>query len=94
MGKYQGIRLELTHSPYMPAMRLGKAADTHAYLMMSEQPWRCFALILSFTNAYHHLRVLMYDHSGGVVSPLFDIHREPNLFSHIIAHQEKRLLLY
>ena len=34
---------ELTHSPYMPVMRLGKAADTHAYLMMSEQPWRRFA---------------------------------------------------
>jgi len=51
--------------------------DTHAYLMMSEQPWRHFALILSFTNAYRHLRVLMYDHSGGVVSPLFDIYQEP-----------------
>ncbi|KAG1836838.1 hypothetical protein DFJ58DRAFT_734722, partial [Suillus subalutaceus] len=51
-----------------PAMRLGKAPDTHAYLMMSEQPWRRFSLILSFTNAYRHLRVLLYDHSGGVVS--------------------------
>ncbi|KAG1793575.1 hypothetical protein EV424DRAFT_1354144 [Suillus variegatus] len=86
-AKWGNIRVsgELTHSPYKPAMRLGKAADTHAYLMMSEQPWRRFALILSFTNAYRHLRVLLYDHSGGAVSTRFDIYQQPDLFSHIIA---------
>jgi hypothetical protein len=86
-AKWGNIRVsgELTHSPYKPAMRLGKAADTHAYLMMSEQPWRRFSLILSFTNAYRHLRVLLYDHSGGVVSTRFDIYQQPDLFSHIIA---------
>ncbi|KAG1745487.1 uncharacterized protein EDB91DRAFT_1246361 [Suillus paluster] len=85
--KWGNIRVsgELTHSSYKPAMQLGKAADTHAYLMMSKQPWRCFALILSFTNQYHHLRVLMYDHSGGAVSTHFDIYDQPDLFSHIIA---------
>jgi hypothetical protein len=86
-AKWGNIRVsgELTHSPYKPAMRLGKAADTHAYLMMSEQPWRRFSLILSFTDAYRHLRVLMYDHSGGAVSAPFDIYKQPDLFSHIIA---------
>lgn len=86
-AKWGNIRVsaELTHSRYQPAMRLGKAADTHAYIMMSEQPWRRFALILSFTNKYRHLRVLMYDHSGGVVSPRFDIYTQPNAFLHIIA---------
>ncbi|KAG2358665.1 hypothetical protein BDR07DRAFT_1489173 [Suillus spraguei] len=86
-AKWGNIRVsgELTHSPYKPAMRLGKAADTHAYLMMSEQPWRRFSLILSFTDAYRHLRVLMYDHSGGAVSTRFDIYQQPDLFSHIIA---------
>lgn len=86
-AKWGNIRVsaELTHSRYRPAMRLGKAADTHAYIMMSEQPWRRFALILSFTNKYRHLRVLMYDHSGGVVSPRFDIYTQPNAFLHIIA---------
>ncbi|KAG2100475.1 uncharacterized protein F5147DRAFT_777034 [Suillus discolor] len=87
LAKWGNIRVsaELTHSRYRPAMRLGKAADTHAYIMMSEQPWRCFALILSFTDEYRHLRVLMYDHSGGAVSPRFDIYKQPDIFSHIIA---------
>ncbi|KAG1776680.1 hypothetical protein EV702DRAFT_1198050 [Suillus placidus] len=81
---------DIKHKPDLvlsdnPAMRLGKAADTHAYLMMSEQPWRCFALILSFTDEYCHLRVLMYDHSGGAVSPRFDIYKQPDILSHIIA---------
>ncbi|KAG1883998.1 hypothetical protein F4604DRAFT_1677165 [Suillus subluteus] len=49
------------------------------------RPWRRFALILSFTDEYCHLRVLMYDHSGGAVSPRFDIYKQPNIFSHIIA---------
>ncbi|KAG1886286.1 hypothetical protein F4604DRAFT_1675922 [Suillus subluteus] len=86
-AKWGNIRVsaELMHSRYKPAMRLGKAADTHAYLVMSEQPWRCFALILSFTDEYRHLRVLMYDHSGGAVSPRFDIYKQPDIFSHIIA---------
>lgn len=86
-AKWGNIRVsaELTHSHYRPAMRLGKVADTHAYLMMSEQPWRRFALILSFTDEYRHLRVLMYDHSGGAVSPHFDIYTQPDIFSHIIA---------
>ncbi|KAG2157307.1 hypothetical protein DEU56DRAFT_905962 [Suillus clintonianus] len=86
-AKWGNIRVsgELTHSTYKPAMRRGKAADTHAYLMMSEQPWRRFALILSFTDSYCHLRVLMYDHSGGAVSTPFNIHTQPDLFSHIIA---------
>ncbi|KAG1800624.1 hypothetical protein EV424DRAFT_1352081 [Suillus variegatus] len=71
-AKWGNIRVsaELTHSRYRPAMRLGKAADTHAYLMMNE---------------YHHLRVLMYDHSGGAVSPRFDIYTQPDIFSHIIV---------
>ncbi|KAG1845211.1 hypothetical protein F4604DRAFT_1978525 [Suillus subluteus] len=87
LAKWGNIRVsaELTRSRYKPVMRLGKAADTHAYLVMSEQPWRCFALILSFTDEYHHLRVLMYDHSGGAVSPRFDIYKQPDIFSHIIA---------
>ncbi|KAG0698459.1 hypothetical protein DFH29DRAFT_1002833 [Suillus ampliporus] len=86
-AKWGNIRVssELTHSSYKPAMWLRKAADTHAYLMMSGQPWRRFTLILSFTNQYHHLRVLMYDHSGGAVSIHFDIYDQPDLFSHIIT---------
>ncbi|KAG1875995.1 hypothetical protein C8R48DRAFT_768838 [Suillus tomentosus] len=73
------------YSPYKPAMQLGKAADIHAYLMMGKQPWRRFVLILSVTNAYRHLRVLMYNRSDGAVSTHFDIYQQLNLFSHIIA---------
>ncbi|KAG2156557.1 uncharacterized protein EDB93DRAFT_1247266 [Suillus bovinus] len=86
-AKWGNIRVsgELTHSTYKPTTQLGKAADTHVYLMMSEQPWRCFVLILSLTDQYRHLRVLMYDHSGGAVSTHFNIYSQPDLFSHIIA---------
>jgi hypothetical protein len=41
---------ELTYSQYMPAQQIVKAADTQAYLLFSNQPWRRFAFILSFTN--------------------------------------------
>ncbi|KAG1739738.1 hypothetical protein EDB19DRAFT_1828732 [Suillus lakei] len=87
LAKWGNIRVsaEITHSQYQPTMQLGKVMDTHAYLMMSEQPWRCFALILSFTDKYHHLRVLMYDHSGGTVSPCFNIYTQPHALLHIIA---------
>ncbi|KAG1719485.1 hypothetical protein EDB19DRAFT_1836684 [Suillus lakei] len=42
LAKWGNIRVsaELMHSQYQPVMQLGKAADTHAYLMMSEQLWR------------------------------------------------------
>ncbi|KAG2106248.1 uncharacterized protein F5147DRAFT_653992 [Suillus discolor] len=79
------VSAELTHSSYQPALRLVKAADTHAYLMLSEQPWRRFALVLSLTNEYRELRVLFYNDAGGVVSPAFNIYQKPSILTHIIA---------
>ncbi|KAG1897353.1 uncharacterized protein F5891DRAFT_1192062 [Suillus fuscotomentosus] len=79
------VSAELTHSSYQPALRLVKAADSHAYLMLSEQTWRRFALVLSLTNEYRELRVLFYDHASGVVSPAFNIYRKPSIVAHIIA---------
>ncbi|KAG1796319.1 uncharacterized protein HD556DRAFT_1441626 [Suillus plorans] len=70
---------------YKPAQRIVKAADTQAYLLLSNQPWRRFALILSFTHQYHKLRVLLYDHAGGIVTPHIKIHQNPNAFAQIIA---------
>ncbi|KAG1895809.1 kinase-like domain-containing protein [Suillus fuscotomentosus] len=85
--KWGNIRIcaELTYSQYKPAQRIVKAADTQAYLLLSNQPWRRFALILSFTHQYHELRVLLYDHAGGVVTPHIKIHQNPNAFTEIIA---------
>ncbi|KAG1888894.1 uncharacterized protein F5891DRAFT_1199124 [Suillus fuscotomentosus] len=87
MANWGNIRVsaELTHSSYQPVLRLVKAADGHAYLMLSEQPWRCFVLVLSLTNKYQELRVLFYDHAGGVVSPAFNIYQKPSIVAHIIA---------
>ncbi|KAG1771586.1 hypothetical protein EV702DRAFT_1201900 [Suillus placidus] len=79
------VSAELTHSAYQPTLQLVKAADTHAYLMLSEQPWRRFVLVLSLTNEYRELRVLFYDHAGGVVSPAFNIYQQPGMVAHIIA---------
>ncbi|KAG2134507.1 hypothetical protein DEU56DRAFT_913695 [Suillus clintonianus] len=85
--KWGNIRVcaELTYSQYKPAQRITKAADTQAYLLLSNQPWRRFAFILSFTNQYRELRVLLYDHAGGVVTPCIQIHQNPDSFTHIIA---------
>ncbi|KAG2066587.1 hypothetical protein BDR04DRAFT_1121111 [Suillus decipiens] len=70
-----------------PAHWIVKAADIdiQAYLLLSNQPWRCFVLILSFTHQYCKLRVLLYDHAGGVVTPRVPIHQNPNTFAQIIA---------
>lgn len=61
------------------------AADTQAYLLLSNQPWRHFALILSFTHQYRELRVLLYNHAGGIVTPHIKIHQNPDAFAQIIA---------
>ena len=52
--------------------------DTKAYLIMVDQPWRCYVLGLSLAN--EEVCVHFYDHSGGAISPLFNIHAEPDIF--------------
>ncbi|KAG1749456.1 hypothetical protein EDB19DRAFT_2022570 [Suillus lakei] len=79
------VLAELTHSVYQPVLPLVKVADTHTYLMLSEQPWRHFALVLSLTNEYQELRVLFYDHAGSVISPTFNIYQQADILAHIIA---------
>ncbi|KAH7918127.1 hypothetical protein BV22DRAFT_1134835 [Leucogyrophana mollusca] len=74
---------ELTVEAWTPSTRIGKTVDTKAYLMMREQPWKRFCLALSFANS--QLRVHLYDHSGCVVSPPFDIHKDPAFFLHVIS---------
>ncbi|KAG1769235.1 hypothetical protein EDD22DRAFT_949109 [Suillus occidentalis] len=76
---------KLTYSQYKPAQRIMKAVDTQAYLLRSNQPWRHFAFILSFTNQYHKLWVLLYDHADGIVTPCIKIHHNPDSFIQIIA---------
>jgi len=57
--------------------------DTKAYLVMVDQPWRCFVLGLSLAN--EELRVHFYDHSGGSISLPFNIHAEPDSFLYIVS---------
>jgi hypothetical protein len=76
---------ELTSSQYSPAERAGKTLDTKAWLIFREQPWRRFVLCLSFCNEYRELRVHVYDHSGGIVTQLVNIHQEPDKFRYIMA---------
>ncbi|KAG0692147.1 hypothetical protein DFH29DRAFT_882976 [Suillus ampliporus] len=85
--KWGNIRVcaELTYSQYKPAQQIVKTADTQAYLLLSNQPWRHFAFILSSTNQYCELWVLLYNHAGGVVTPCIQIHQNPDSFIQIIA---------
>ncbi|KAG1797797.1 uncharacterized protein HD556DRAFT_1440758 [Suillus plorans] len=76
---------DIKPSQYKPAQWIAKAADTQAYLLLSNQPWRHFALVLSFTHQYCELRVLLYDHAGGVVTPSIKIQQSPDAFAQIIA---------
>jgi hypothetical protein len=85
--KWGNIRVcaELTSSQYMLAKRVAKVADIQVYPLLSNQPWRCFALILSFIDNYRELRALLYDHSGSVTSPRYKINEDPHKFVQIIA---------
>lgn len=76
---------ELSSTMYSSADRAGKTLDTKAWLVFRDQPWRRFVLFLSFCNEYRELRVHLYDHSGGIVTPPVDIHREPDTFQYIMA---------
>ncbi|KAG1905173.1 uncharacterized protein F5891DRAFT_1183111 [Suillus fuscotomentosus] len=67
---------ELTSSAYLPSHPLAKTLDTKAYLLLKHQLWRHFALLVSICNGYRELRIHLYDHSGGVVSPCTHINRE------------------
>ncbi|KAG1749177.1 hypothetical protein EDD22DRAFT_785476 [Suillus occidentalis] len=40
---------------------------------------------MSLTNGYRDLRIHMYDHSGGVVTPCVNIVSNPNLYLHILS---------
>ncbi|KAG2104646.1 uncharacterized protein F5147DRAFT_775468 [Suillus discolor] len=76
---------ELTFSAYQPAARVGSSMDTKAYLLFRGQPWRRFVLLLSFCNRYRDLHVHLYDHSGGLVSPVFNIDNNPDMYLQILA---------
>ena len=74
---------EYSKELFQPASRIGRTMDMKAYLVMVDQPWRCFVLGLSLAN--EELRVHFYDHSGGLISPPFNIHAEPDSFLYIIS---------
>jgi hypothetical protein len=76
---------ELTSQPYEPASTLAKSLDSKAYILLRRQPWRRFVLLLSLCNKYQELRVHLYDHSGGVVSPSIHIHRNPDKYLYILS---------
>jgi hypothetical protein len=76
---------ELSSTMYSSADRAGKTLDAKAWLVFRDQPWRHFVLFLSFCNEYRELRVHLYDHSGGIVTPPVNIHREPDTFQYIMA---------
>ncbi|KAG0692987.1 hypothetical protein DFH29DRAFT_816849 [Suillus ampliporus] len=59
--------------------------DSKAYLLLRHQPWRCFILLLSVCNGYRDLRVHLYNHSGGIVTPCINIDWDPDRFLHTFS---------
>ena len=76
---------ELTSQKYTPASTIAKTIDSKAYLLFRRQPWRRFVLLFSVCNGYRELRVHLYDHLGGVVTPSISIDRDPDRFLHTLA---------
>lgn len=76
---------EMSASQFSLSMPAGKTLDTKAYLVFREQPWRRFVLFLSFTHQHRELRVHLYDHSGGIVTPAIQIHDQPDAFKYVMA---------
>ena len=76
---------ELTSQPYEPSSTLAKSLDSKAYILLRRQPWRRFVPLLSLCNNHRELRVHLYDHSGGVVSPKIHIHQDPDMFLYILS---------
>jgi hypothetical protein len=76
---------ELTSQPYEPSSTLAKSLDSKAYILLRRQPWRRFVPLLSLCNKYCELRVHLYDHSGGVVSPSIHIHQDPDKYLHVLS---------
>jgi len=74
---------EYSKESFQPASHIRRTMDTKVYLVMVDQPWRRFVLGLSLAN--EELRVHFYDHSGGSISPPFNIHVEPDSFLYIVG---------
>ncbi|KAF8440988.1 hypothetical protein L210DRAFT_989535 [Boletus edulis BED1] len=70
---------EYTKETFQPASRIGKTMDTKAYLVLVDQPWRCFILRLSIANC--DLRVHFYDPRAGQSPPLLTFMLTPNISS-------------
>jgi hypothetical protein len=76
---------KLTLQLYTPTGMIGKTIDSKAYLLLRHQPWRQFVLLFSLTHEYCELRVHMYNHAGGVVTPPIHINSAPNHFLYILS---------
>ncbi|KAG9311005.1 hypothetical protein JVU11DRAFT_8896 [Chiua virens] len=74
---------EYMKETYQPALCIRKTMDTKAYLVLVDQPWRCFILRISIANC--DLQVHLYNHSGGTISPPFNIHTNVQQFLFIIT---------
>ncbi|KAG1823483.1 uncharacterized protein BJ212DRAFT_1296105 [Suillus subaureus] len=77
--------VQLGWNNFMPAAHVGSSMDTKAYLLFHGQPWCPFVLLLSFCNQYHDLRIHLYNHSGGLVSPVFNINNNPDIYLQILT---------
>lgn len=64
---------ELTISDLQHNTTLTKSLMTKAYILLSSQPWRRYALAISIAN--DELRVYLFDRSGVVISPPINIHK-------------------
>lgn len=65
---------ELTISDLQHNTTLTRSLKTKAYILLSSQPWRRYAL--AFSIAQDQLRVYLFDRSGVIISPPINIHKQ------------------
>jgi hypothetical protein len=78
------VLAEYTKESFQPMKHLVKTMHTKVYHTFFKQPWRQFVLGLAICSGIEHC-LHFYDHSGGAISPLFNIHTYPSCLIYIIC---------
>jgi hypothetical protein len=73
---------EFTMTTFAKSKTISHTINTKAYLLLSSQPWRRFAIVISIAN--WQLRVHLYDRAGTVRSKPYDFHANYNSIIHIM----------
>jgi len=74
---------EFTKTSFARSRTLKHTINTKAYLLLCSQPWRRYAIVISFAN--WQLRVHLYDRAGAITSRPYHFHKNYNEVVHILG---------